>query len=572
MNAQTCIIYARVSTEEQKKKGYSISGQIRDCTKYAQLMGYKVVEIFADEGISAKDLNRVNLQRMFKYIKNNGKNVDAVVFWKWDRLSRGEDIDNITLARLFGKYDIVPLSTIENNDTTPIANLMRKITQAMNKYELDIDSECTTAGMRRKAEEGHFPAKAPIGYLNKRDENNRGYIVVDESIAPLIKRIFKYYASGMYSLDSLGQKMYAEGFKDKYGKPYRARKFEEILKNVFYIGDFMWAGKRYAGKHKALVGKKLFYQVQDKFIKTDKPVKNDKNFIYNRFITCTKCGCYLTAETKKGGHNSGEYVYYHCTNKKKKHSSMKGMSIREEAINVAVQDIINVIEIPDSVARRLKDKIISSLDELYIVENQLIDSKTKRIKELDHLLKKSYEDKLLGRLPASFNEERYNNQCLEWQNERDLLAIEIKDSGDINRSIYKNIDLIVDFCNRIPDLFIKADLDTKRLMLRMLIDEIQYADGELTVKLKPVFEALRLIKLNGKFENEGKKVRTLKKPLNREVLEYLNEQIALMVNSKVRTLETRIIPNKKAPEGSNLLNGADSGIRTHAYRNHNPRS
>ena len=60
---------------------------------------------------------------------------------------------------------------------------------------------------------------------------------------------------------------------------------------------------------------------------------------------------------------------------------MKGMSIREEAINVAVQDIINAFEIPDSIVKRLKDKIISSLeDELYIVENQLIDSKTKRIK------------------------------------------------------------------------------------------------------------------------------------------------------------------------------------------------
>lgn len=572
MTKQTAIIYARVSTEEQKKKGLSVPGQIKDCIQYAKRMGYTVVETFADEGVSAKNLNRAGLQKMFRYIKNNGKNIDAVIFPKWDRLSRGEDIDNITLARLFGKYDITPLSLLENNETTPIANLMRKITQAMNKYELDVDSERTATGMRRKAEGGHFPGKAPIGYSNLKDENDKGYIVVNEITAPFVKRVFKYYASGMYSLESLGRKMFLEGFKDKFGKPYRARKFEEILKNVFYIGDFIWAGKRYTGKHKALISKKLFYQVQDKFKKTDKPVRNDKNFIYNRFITCAKCECYLTAETKKGGHNSGEYVYYHCTNKKKMHASMKGMSIREEAINIAVQDIINAIEIPDSVVRRMKDKIISSLDELYIVENQLIDSKTKRIKELDHLLKKSYEDKLLGRLPASFTEERYNCQCIEWQKERDLLAIEIKNSGDINRSIYKNIDLIVDFCNRIPNLFINADLDTKRLMLRMLIDEIQYADGELTVKLKPVFEALRLIKLNGNIENENEKVRTLKKPLNREVLEYLNEQVTLMVNSKVRTLETCIIPNKKASEEAILLNGAPDGIRTHAYRNHNPRS
>lgn len=71
--------------------------------------------------------------------------------------------------------------------------------------------------------------------------------------------------------------------------------------------------------------------------------------------------------------------------------------------------------------------------------------------------------------------------------------------------------MIIDFCNRIPNLFINADLDTKRLMLRMLIDEIQYeyANRKLTVKLKPVFEALRLIKLYGNHENESEKVRTL---------------------------------------------------------------
>lgn len=156
MTKQTAIIYARVSTEEQKKKGLSVPGQIKDCIQYAKRMGYTVVETFADEGVSAKNLNRAGLQKMFRYIKNNGKNIDAVIFPKWDRLSRGEDIDNITLARLFGKYDITPLSLLENNETTPIANLMRKITQAMNKYELDVDSERTATGMRRKAEGGTF--------------------------------------------------------------------------------------------------------------------------------------------------------------------------------------------------------------------------------------------------------------------------------------------------------------------------------------------------------------------------------------------------------------------------------
>lgn len=39
----------------------------------------------------------------------------------------------------------------------------------------------------------------------------------------------------------------------------------------------------------------------------------------------------------------------------------------------------------------------------------------------------------------------------------------------------------------------------------------------------------------------------------------MNEQVSSVINAKVRTLETRIIPNKKDPEGSNLLNGAGNG-------------
>ena len=37
---EKAIIYVRVSTEEQKKKGYSIAGQLQECTAYAKRMGY----------------------------------------------------------------------------------------------------------------------------------------------------------------------------------------------------------------------------------------------------------------------------------------------------------------------------------------------------------------------------------------------------------------------------------------------------------------------------------------------------------------------------------------------------
>ena len=563
------IIYVRVSTEEQAKKGYSIDGQIQRDKEYAYRMGYEVVKVFVEQGKSAKDLNRPVLQTMFKFIKTNYKDIDALIFWKWDRLSRGEDSDYVELGAMFKKYGITPLSTEENNDNSPEAKLMRRITFATSTYELDKDSQRTKMGMQRKAEEGHFPSKAPIGYINKRDSQDKGYIAIDDKNAFYIKKCFEYYASGMYSLDSLGDKMYKEGFKDKYGRPYKARKFEEILKNVFYIGDFIWAGVRYKGKHKPIISTKLFYKVQEKFGHTNKPAHNDKQHTYKRLIKCDKCGCYFTAETKKGSHNSGNYTYYHCTNKKKVHlNGLKDWTISEYGLDLCMQFVIDTIEIPDKVIKLLKDRIVSSLDKVYLAENLKVDRQASRLKELNLLIKKSYEDKLKG----SISEQEFNMLSKEWQQERDLLSIEIKESTEVNKNIYRNIDLIIKFCNQIPDIFINASLEEKQLLLRMIIDEITYAEGGIIqVKLKPIFEALRVIKLTS-IDSQVANVRNTKKPTNSEILEYLSNFIKITVNSKVRTVETRIIPNKKAPEGANSLNGAGGGIRTHAYRNHNPRS
>ena len=252
------------------------------------------------------------------------------------------------------------------------------------------------------------------------------------------------------------------------------------------------------------------------------------------------------------------------------HKSLKGMSVREETIDIAVQEIIGAIEIPAGIVRRLKQKILNCLDELCFVENRLITVRSQRLKELEHLIKKSYEDKILGKLPASMTDEIFKQQYEGWVKERDMIALEIKESNDLNRLIYKNIDLIIDFCNRIPELYIKSDLDNKRTMLRLLIEEILYnhIDTELSVKLKPIFEALRMIK---EAERHDEKVLTLEKPITADVLEYLEEQVEQLVNSKVRTLKTLIVPNEKDPEGSNSINGADDGARTHEYRNHNPR-
>ena len=64
-----CVIYVRVSTEEQKE-GFSISAQLELLMAYAEKMNFKVVRIF-EESQSAKDSGRVQFNKMLKYLKTH---------------------------------------------------------------------------------------------------------------------------------------------------------------------------------------------------------------------------------------------------------------------------------------------------------------------------------------------------------------------------------------------------------------------------------------------------------------------------------------------------------------------
>jgi site-specific DNA recombinase len=65
----------------------------------------------------------------------------------------------------------------------------------MAKNYIDNLSEETRKGMLEKAEQGIYPSFAPLGYVNVDNEGKR-YIQPDLAIAPLIRTLYEWYASG----------------------------------------------------------------------------------------------------------------------------------------------------------------------------------------------------------------------------------------------------------------------------------------------------------------------------------------------------------------------------------------
>jgi site-specific DNA recombinase len=61
---QSAVLYARVSTEEQARSGYSLAQQLEALREYAAREGYEVIEEVVDPGQSGATLERPGIDRV----------------------------------------------------------------------------------------------------------------------------------------------------------------------------------------------------------------------------------------------------------------------------------------------------------------------------------------------------------------------------------------------------------------------------------------------------------------------------------------------------------------------------
>ena len=175
---------------------------------------------------------------MLKYCNISKNNVQAIIVWRLDRLSRFCVDYHGTIRPILNNNNIKLLSATEANIDTIEGEYMRNMMMCNAEYELSLIRFRTKENMKTIAEKGLMPCKAPIGYKNFHEKFDdkviKKSIIVDETTAPYIKRAFELYSTGIYSYKTLGTTLAQEGFiHPKTGKKYPARKFEHILKISF---------------------------------------------------------------------------------------------------------------------------------------------------------------------------------------------------------------------------------------------------------------------------------------------------------------------------------------------------
>jgi len=184
---RSAILYARVSTEEQARSGFSLAQQLEALREHAARNGYDVLEEVQDPGQSGANLERPGMDRVRDLVAAGG--VSAVFAQDRDRFAR-EPAYHYLLKREFKEHGAKIRALNDRGDDTPEGELTDGILDQLAKYERAKTAERTRRGKLRKAREGNIVNAKRTRYGFKANTKGTGY-EVDEEKMWVVRRIFR---------------------------------------------------------------------------------------------------------------------------------------------------------------------------------------------------------------------------------------------------------------------------------------------------------------------------------------------------------------------------------------------
>jgi len=344
-------VYVRVSTDDQAREGFSIPAQREKLLSYIHSQSWELVDIYADEGVSAKDTNRPELARLLADIRL-GK-IDVVLVYRLDRLTRSV-LDLYQLLQEFEQYRVRFKSCTEVYDTTTaIGRLFITLVAALAQWERENLGERVKMGMGQMVRERKRPGgPPPFGY-----ELLDGQLIINPGEADGVRFMFEQYARGE-SPRRIAEITNHQGWRGKNGALWKASAVLRLLKNPVYYGALRW---NYANgeqrqnppdhwlveekTHPAIVDEACFLRVQKRMTARSSrhPRSLGSGFLFSGLLFCSRCGADMrgkTTRTKRAGARQYIHHYYWCKNKLT--GTCNAPAIREDRLEqVIVKELLH---------------------------------------------------------------------------------------------------------------------------------------------------------------------------------------------------------------------------------------
>lgn len=372
------VIYCRVSTKEQVEEGNSLVTQERNCRDYAAKNGYAVEKVFIEMGESAKTADRTELQKLFGFCANKKNQIEAVIAYKIDRISRNTD-DYSQIRILLKRYGVEIKSSSEYFENTPAGRFMENIIANVAQFDNDVRAERSIGGMKQAVTEGRYVWMAPRGYSNVRI-NSKSTIAPNEQ-ATIIKIAFEYIANRIMTVEEARQFLARQGICNKSGKPVAKSLFYDLLRNKLYTGIIQKFGEEYEGKFEPILSKGLFNLVQEvlKRKSSERVYKiENPDFPLRRFVRSPDgrrlTGCWCQGKKKK-------YPYYRF--------SGNGKMYQKEKMEELFVSFLNSFQVDEVVVKELRQMVESKLENVSVVKKAIREEllhKEQKLKEKQQAL------------------------------------------------------------------------------------------------------------------------------------------------------------------------------------------
>lgn len=281
-------IYARVSTDEQAKHGYSIGAQLDDLRGYAEKHDFTVVHEYVDEGVSGQKgyKKRPALTAMLQELDG----VDVILFIKLDRWFRSVKL-YYEAQEILDAHGVSWIATQEDYETVTSAgkfkvNIMLSIAQA----ESERTSERIKFVFDAKRQAGEtVSGKVPLGFCIK-DK----HLAIDDHGAEIVKEIFNTYVD-THSIVAVQTML-----REKHGLSYTYFGIKTILERRDYLGK---------DGLPAIIERELFRRAQElRAARSQRRARTDRIYLFSGMIYCADCGGRMSSVYDPKNHHK----YYKC--------------------------------------------------------------------------------------------------------------------------------------------------------------------------------------------------------------------------------------------------------------------
>ncbi len=318
---QHAVSILRVSSKKQLNSGDGIENQRRGNRDYIQRKRYRLHREFvlAETGDSEE---REDFEKVLAYVIDHKKEIDVVVFWKVDRITRGGVGNYYALKAMLAKHGIRIEFATQQIDETPAGELMESMLAAAARFENRLRVDRTIGVEKILAKEGYWCRAAPTGFVNGRAPNGKPILLPhpDPRQWELLHYGLLKQLDGAHEAMEISQELQTKGLLSSYGNPISKQGWVKICRSPVYGGLLCeaWTDHEFVrAKFDGPLTPEEWYRLQqvldgrNTLARRLPRKKFHEDFPLRGFLRCPSCGQPArgyAAQNKAGR----RFLYYDC--------------------------------------------------------------------------------------------------------------------------------------------------------------------------------------------------------------------------------------------------------------------